>query len=128
MRSDGTNIYYGGSNALYKNDLQIFDSGFKSFSIRNDSILTSTTFGLNFLSTENPKMLFIINQAKEKVDIPSRMFSVVLLDKLFYCGNENGLFYGDRNNRQLIPICLTDDQTTVTINGVLESSDGSIWG
>lgn len=127
IETDGDNIYYGGSNALYKNDLQIFNSGFKSFSLRNDSILTSTTFGLNFLSSTNPKMLFTINQAKEKVDIPGRMFSVLLLDKLFYCGNENGLFYGYRSKRQLIPICLTDDQTTVTINSVLESSDGLIW-
>lgn len=127
LLNDGENLFYGGSNAFYIDEKLIFESGFKDISIRQGRIVTASTFGLNFLDKKDPDFEAKGKYSELKAHIPGRMSSVLLLDKLFYCGNENGLFYGYRNKEELTPICLIDDQSTVNISGILESSDGQIW-
>jgi Histidine kinase/Y_Y_Y domain len=127
LLNDGENLFYGGSNAFYINDKLILESGFKDISMSSGSIITASTFGLNFLDKQDPDFDAKGKYGEFKAHIPGRMSSVLLLDKLFYCGNENGLFYGNINKKELIPICLIDDQSTVNISGILKSSDGQIW-
>ncbi len=127
IENDGKNIYYGGSSVFYKNERQIFENGFKALSLLRDSMLSSTTFGLNFISSIDPEILSGAYTNQQKVDINGRMSAVLLLDNLFYCGNEGGLFYGYRNKKELFPICLINNESTVNINGILKSNDGLIW-
>ena len=126
IENDGLKIFYGGSNAFYVDNRLFSSYGFKSLSIRKDSMLSSTTFGMNFFSKINPEIPIYQNKF-QSVDLQGRMFAVLLLNDLFYCGNENGLFYGRRNIKELIPICLSENEASISINGLAESSDGLIW-
>lgn len=125
IENDGSSIFYGGSDALYVDNKIISTFGFKSISMRKDSLLTSTTFGMNFLAKDNP--IIPTSKTFQSVDIPGRMITLLLLDNVFYCGNENGLFYGLRDAKKLIPIYLLDSDAAISINGILKSVDGLIW-
>ncbi len=125
IENDGSSIFYGGSDALYVDNKIISTFSFKSLSLRKDSLLSSTTFGMNFLAKDKPIISTI--EKYQNVDLSGRMIAVLLLDDLFYCGNENGLFYGRRNSKTLIPICLSESEANISINGILKSSDGLIW-
>lgn len=126
IENDGEKIFYGGSNAFYIDNRIIVQFGFKSISIKDESILISSSFGLNFLFKNSTYMPKYKNQYLY-ADIEGRMTALLLFDDFFYSGNENGLFYGRRNSKSLIPICISESETNITVNGILESSDGLIW-
>jgi sensor histidine kinase YesM len=126
IENDSAKLFYGGSNAFYIDNKLVFQFGFKSISIKDETIIISSSFGMNFLSKNNPYIPKYKNQYLIG-DIEGRMIAVLLLDDFFYCGNENGLFYGRRDSKTLTPICLSETESTISVNGILKSSDGLIW-
>lgn len=126
LECDEKDVFFGGSNALYKNSQVIVNLGFKNISLYKDSLASVATHGINFLVKNNPKFLkgFFSHHA---VDILGRMYAILLSKNIFYSGNQQGLYWGHPKKNELIPICLDDNVESVSVNGIRESSNGLIW-
>jgi streptogramin lyase len=120
-------IFYGGSNAIYNNTTTLISEfGFKSFSLFNDSLAVSSSFGSNFLGKINLSSIKNINKRKF-INVKGRMYAILLLKGKFYSGNQQGLFWGRPTINELNPICLDESSESVSVNGIKQSNDGLIW-
>jgi len=119
-------VYYGGSNAVYKNGKVFSNFGFKAMDIDKDSLALTTTFGVNFLNRKDLKS-FKGYGNRQLTDITGRMYAVYYEKGLFYSGNQQGLYWGRPNRDELNPICLDPDEESVSVNGIKKSTDGLIW-
>lgn len=119
-------LYFGGSNAVFQNGKIFSQYGFKAMALKKDSIALCTTFGSNFLNTARLSSLKEPN-GRPKSDVTGRMYAILLLDGKFYAGNQQGLFWGKPTVNALYPICLDDDEESVSVNGIKKSKDGFIW-
>ncbi|MBK9735600.1 MAG: hypothetical protein IPO92_11780 [Saprospiraceae bacterium] len=78
-----------------------------------------------FIGTKNGQQI---------TDITGRFYSVLLLSNLFYAGNQQGLYWGRPSKDELFPICLDENEEAISVNGILQSSDGLLgvyrwqWG
>ena len=122
---DSIDVYYGGSNKVYRNRNYFAQYGFKALSLYRDSIIISSTFGINFLHKNHLNNL--TSNKRPRLDIRGRFYSVLLLSNLFYSGNQQGLFWGRPKKDELFPICLEDSDESVSVNGILEAADKNIW-
>lgn len=119
-------IYFGGSNAVFQNGKIFSQYGFKAMALKKDSIALCTTFGSNFLYSARLSTLKEPN-GRPKSDVTGRMYAILLLVGKFYAGNQQGLFWGKPTVNALNPICLDDDEESVSVNGIKKSKDGLIW-
>jgi hypothetical protein len=119
-------IYFGGSNAVFKNSEIFGQFGFKAINLFNDSIAVSTPFGINFVNKKNlqPNKLYDNGQ---RIDISGRMYAILLLQGKFYSGNQQGLFWGKPNIDTLHPICLDGENASISVIGIKRTNDGLIW-
>lgn len=126
LECDENDVFFGGSNALYKNYQIINKLGFKNLSLFNDSMATTTVHGINFLTKKNP-YIFFDKYKNQNTNIQGRMYAILLSKNIFYSGNQQGLYWGHPKKNELIPICLDDNVESVSVNGIRESSNGLIW-
>ncbi|MEZ4909566.1 MAG: histidine kinase [Saprospiraceae bacterium] len=126
LADDKGNVYYGGSNGAYKNKKLIEQFGFKSSSLFKDSIAFTTSFGINFLNI-NDIHPFHTSGKTQMVDVTGRYYAVLLLMGKFYAGNQDGLFFGHPQRKELIPICLDENEESISVNGIKMSSDSLLW-
>lgn len=119
-------VFYGGSNAIYRNGKLFSQFGFKSMSLFNDSIAIVSTFGSNFLNKDKLSSLRNFDNG-QRTDLSGRMYAILLLKGKFYSGNQQGLFWGIPTKNELNPICLDDSSESVSVNGIKQSNDGLIW-
>lgn len=119
-------VYFGGSNAVYKNGKVFSNFGFKAMDIDHDSIALTTTFGVNFLK-KNELKSFRGYDNRQLTDIKGRMYAILLLEGKFYSGNQQGLFWGKPNIDALHPICLDGENTSISVIGIKRTNDGLIW-
>lgn len=119
-------VFYGGSNAIYRNGKLFSQFGFKSMSLFNDSIAIVSTFGSNFLNKDKLNSLRNFDNG-QRTDLSGRMYAILLLKGKFYSGNQQGLFWGRPTINELNPICLDESSESVSVNGIKQSNDGLIW-
>lgn len=119
-------IFYGGSNAIYRNDKLFSQFGFKSVSLYQDSLAITSTFGSNFLNKDKLSSLRNFDNG-QRTDLSGRMYAILLLKGKFYSGNQQGLFWGRPTKNELNPICLDESSESVSVNGIKQSNDGLIW-
>ncbi|MBK7698650.1 MAG: histidine kinase [Saprospiraceae bacterium] len=119
-------IFYGGSNAIYRNDKLFSQFGFKSVSLYQDSLAITSTFGSNFLNKDKLNSLRNFDNG-QRTDLSGRMYAILLLKGKFYSGNQQGLFWGRPTKNELNPICLDESSESVSVNGIKQSNDGLIW-
>ncbi len=119
-------VYFGGSNAVYKNGSVFSNFGFKAMDIDQDSIALTTTFGINFLNKKDLKS-FRGYDNRQLTDIKGRMYAIKLLRGKFYSGNQQGFYWGTPYIDKLNPICLDDEHESVSVNAIEQTNDGLIW-
>jgi hypothetical protein len=120
------NVFYGGSNDVYKNSQAFSRFGFKAMDLYQDSIAITSSFGTNFLNIKN---LYSLKQFdnQQRTDISGRMYAVLLLSGKFYSGNQDGLFWGRPYLNELHPVCLDADNESIGVNGIKQTHNGFIW-
>ena len=111
---------------MYQNNLLFEKFGFKSSSLRGDTLALTTSFGINFLNTKALHS-FHGSDSKQIVDVSGRYYAILLLQGKYYVGNQDGLFCGTKNNNDLTAICLDDLLESVGVNGIKMSTDSLVW-
>lgn len=119
-------VFYGGSNAIYKNGWAFSKFGFKSMSLYKDSLAIVSSFGTNFLNKNKLTSLRNFDN-KQRTDLSGRMYAILLLKGKFYSGNQQGLFWGKPTKNELNPICLDENNESISVKGIKQSNDGLIW-
>lgn len=119
-------VFYGGSNAIYKNGWAFSKFGFKSMSLYKDSLAIVSSFGTNFLNKDKLNSLRNFDNG-QRTDLSGRMYAILLLKGKFYSGNQQGLFWGKPTKNELNPICLDENNESISVKGIKQSNDGLIW-
>ena len=124
LKFDDSDVYFGGSNELHKNGRKIGDKGFKSLSIYEDTLVVSSSFGIDFINKRDPSYL-----SEYKVSnffLSGRYYATSLQQDRIYCGNQNGLFFYARNGTLVKEIKL-DQFKSISVIDIKEDQNKSLW-
>jgi hypothetical protein len=119
------NLWFGGSNGLYLNNLILSKLPLKAISSKNEILAATSPLGVKLFKLEDHKQFQ--DWKSTEADIKTRSNAILLQNDIFYTGNQSGLYWGRIADKELFPICLDDQKDGVSVNGIEESAESDVW-